>query len=75
MKPNEDQIPDLLRELKSKGDGFIRPKANYFDNITEQALKEARQPKVVKMTSNKRSYRQWLAYAASLALVLTLYDF
>lgn len=72
MKPNEDQLPDLLQQLKGKGDGFKKADAAYFTQMTKKAMAQAQQPKQLSLKAKPLPYRRWLAYAASLALVLSL---
>lgn len=69
MNKHEDQIPDILLELKSKGDGFRTAESDYFSDLTARVLSEADEPKVVKMRPSFQ-VKQWLAYAAALALIV-----
>lgn len=61
----DDNLPDVLRQLKSAKDGYTPPPDQYFLNLAERSLHVAKAPAVVKV-----GYRRWLAVAASVLVLL-----
>jgi hypothetical protein len=65
MSSNKDpNLPDLLADLRKRGDGFRTPTPGYFEELAERSIKAGRQPA---RTANIN--RKWLSLAASAVLI------
>jgi hypothetical protein len=65
MSSNKDpNLPDLLADLRKRGDGFRTPAPGYFEELAERSIKAGQQPaRTVPIN------RTWLSIAASIALI------
>ena len=65
---DKDQLPDLLAELKSRGDGYRSPGPEYFAELAERSIAAGKKPAV------RTSLWRWsAAVAAGLLLVFGLW--
>lgn len=64
---DKDQLPDVLRDLREQGDGYLPPGEDYFAALAERSLAAATAPAVVRPV---HSYR-WLSVAVAVLLLLT----
>lgn len=67
---NHPELPEQLRRLKERGDGFTGPDADYFDALATRSLRAAGQRPATRRTRFRR-LRPLLAVAAALLLLLT----
>jgi hypothetical protein len=67
---NENELTDLLRELRPDGDGFRQPKADYFRKLGEAIIEKEKSTEPISI----RSRRSWPlpAYASAIAAALLL---
>ncbi len=79
-QPSEDQLPDLLQQLRSKGDGLRSPQAAYFEHLADKVVQQqaltqqnsnAPRPSLLALRSLKQ-YVRWAAVAASVLLCVWL---
>lgn len=65
MSSNKDpNLPDLLADLRKRGDGFRTPAPGYFEELAERSIKAGRQPaRTISIN------RKWLSLAASAVLI------
>jgi len=61
---SDDQLPEILRNLRAHGDGYVPPSDAYFAELAERSKLAAQRPAVV------RPYRRWLSAAAAVLLLL-----
>lgn len=65
---DQDQLPDLLENLRSRGDGYRSPGPEYFAELAEKSIAAGRRP-----ATSTSLWRWSAAVAASLVLVLGLW--
>lgn len=67
---NENELTDLLRELRPGGDGFRQPKADYFRNLSEAIIEKEKSAEPISIRSRPR----WRlpAYTSAIAAALLL---
>ncbi|MEM1356754.1 MAG: hypothetical protein AAGF89_01040 [Bacteroidota bacterium] len=65
--PSKQELPELLQNLREKGDGFISPESDYFARLAEKAAARAKEPAKITRT---RPNRWWLSAAAIALLAL-----
>ncbi|MFK8165424.1 MAG: hypothetical protein AB8H12_23455 [Lewinella sp.] len=62
---DEPSLGEFLTGLREKGDGFLPPSPDYFDQLANRALREEHKP--VRLKTMRRT---WLAAAAAVMLLL-----
>lgn len=73
---SEDHLPDLLQQLRSKGDGLRSPHAAYFENLADKVVQQVSSPQTTTrlQTANltaSRPQKYYLRWVAVAALVLS----
>lgn len=63
--PSKQELPELLRNLQKRGDGYETPDADYFARLAENALAQAAEPAKIARPQPKR----WWLSAAAIALL------
>jgi len=71
-----DELPDLLRELKTRGDGFRRPSADQFADLAEHIIFAEATQKMPKQHTAKirRLSVRWIVGAAAAVLLLVMWQ-
>lgn len=71
MKPlhEQDDIPDLLRQLRANGDGYRKPDHQYFDQLSEQVLADERSVRSINSGGRSKRWTLGLAAAAMISLL------
>lgn len=62
---SDDQLPEILRDMRTRGDGYVPPSDAYFAELAERSRRAAQQPAVVRTFP-----RRWLSAVAVVLLLL-----
>ncbi len=69
MQPNDtDELPEILRTLRGRGDGLPKPGPAYFAQLAERSIREGKQP--LRAPLRLLRARTLLTAAATLLLLL-----
>lgn len=70
---HKEELPELLRNLRSGGDGFRQPEAGYFRQLGEQIIREEQSVRPLKARRNFRLPAFTSAAAAAVILLLAFW--
>lgn len=64
-KRDHEPLPDILQQLRERGDGYVAPGEDYFARMAERALRSAQAP-----AKQRRLTPRFYAVAAGMLLLL-----